>query len=80
MAEATPTLPCTCQIQWIDRSGRPTPDHNPSIGRIRTKDRVQQIDGRGVRFAASQWFHVCAVHAQQMDDPGMEIWEWEPRQ
>ena len=67
----------TCQIQWIDACGSPTPDCNPSIGRIRTKDRIQQIAGRGIRFAASPWFHVCKAHAKQMQEPGMEIWEWE---
>lgn len=71
----------TCEIQWIDVSGRPTPDTNPSIGRIRTKARVEQIGGVGVRFEASPWFHVCACHAEQMDRHsmlhGMHIWEWE---
>jgi hypothetical protein len=65
-----------CQIQWIDPNGNLTPDSNPSIGQIRTKNRVEQIGGRGVRFSASQWFHVCADHAKRLADPGMDIWEW----
>jgi hypothetical protein len=69
--------PPTCQIQWIDGQGNPTQDTNPSIGRIRTKARDQIIAGRMVHFQTSEWFHVCAEHAAQMSEPGMEIWEWE---
>jgi hypothetical protein len=68
----------TCEIKWIDAAGKPTPDNNPAIGRARTKDRVQQIGGRGVHFEASPWFYVCACHAEQLSEPGMHIWEYEP--
>jgi hypothetical protein len=68
----------TCQIQWIDQHGQPTPDTNPSIGRVRTKDRFSQVTPtRCVHMSASQWFHICAEHAKQMHKPGMEIWESE---
>ena len=66
----------TCEIKWIV-NGCETGDDNPSIGRIRTRDRVSQIGGRGVHFNASQWFHVCAEHAKRLSDPGMHIWECE---
>lgn len=67
-----------CQIQWIDAHGRPTPDSNPSIGRVRTIDRNEVMpDGRTYHHEASQWFHICADHARRMRDPGMHIWEWE---
>ena len=66
----------TCEIQWIDDYGNPTPDDNPSIGQVRTVDRHQEIGGRMVHFRASEWFHICDKHAKQMTEPGMDIWEW----
>jgi hypothetical protein len=66
----------TCQIQWIDRiTGKATPDNNPAIQLVRTVDRVQQINGVGVKFSASQWFPICAEHSKRLNDPGMHIWE-----
>lgn len=67
----------TCEIKWIDCAGNPTPDTNEAIGRARTIERVQQIGGRGAKFDASQWFNICACHAQHLSDPGMHIWEFE---
>ena len=67
----------TCQIRWIDLNGTPTDDSNPAIYRVRTKARVQQIGGRGVKYEQSQWFNCCAEHFKRMGDPGMEIWECE---
>lgn len=64
-----------CAIKWIDKSGQPTPDDNDAVMLVRTVDRVQQIGGRGIRFAASQWFPICECHAKQLSDPGMHIWE-----
>lgn len=68
----------TCQIQWIDSQGNPTPDNNPAIMRVRTKTRVEQHHGRAITFEQSQWFCICADHAKQLDAPGMHIWECEP--
>jgi hypothetical protein len=67
----------TCQIKWINRAGHPTADDNTAIGRVRTKARVEQIGGRGVRFEQSQWFNICACHAARLHDAGMHIWEFE---
>jgi hypothetical protein len=67
----------TCQIQWIDAQGNPTPDTNPAIGRVRTKDRWQIIAGSNIHFTQSDWYCICAEHAKRMSDPGMDIWEWE---
>jgi hypothetical protein len=66
-----------CQIQWIDAFGRPTPDTNPAIARVRTVARVEQIAGRGVRFDASDWYCICADHAKRLGERGMHIWECE---
>lgn len=67
----------TCQIQWITRDGTPTPDNNPAIGRVRTIARVEQHHGRAITFAPSQWFPICAKHAERLADAGMHIWEFE---
>jgi hypothetical protein len=66
-----------CQIQWIDAQGNPTPDSNPSIGRVRTKERVEQHHGRAIKFVQSDWYCICAEQAKRLSDPGMDIWECE---
>jgi hypothetical protein len=35
-------------------------------------------DGREVHFDATKWFAICAEHAKQLSQPGMEMWEFEP--
>lgn len=70
----------TCEIRWINHDGQPTPDSNPSVGRIRTKARVESyphVPGGVIRHDASDWFHVCAEHAKRLRESGMHIWEWE---
>ena len=76
-ANAGEPIAPVCQIQWIDAQGNPTPDSNPAIARVRCKAREQIIAGRVVRFDQSQWFNICAEHAAQMSNPGMEIGECE---
>jgi hypothetical protein len=67
-----------CRIQWINAAGRPTPDGNPAVGRVRTKAHVfQRPDGTGVPIPASEWFPICAVHAARLREPGMHVWEWD---
>jgi len=66
----------SCQIQWIDETGKPTPDTNPAIGQVRTKPRQQLFCGRWVRFEMSAPFYICAEHAKRLSERGMEIWEW----
>jgi hypothetical protein len=70
----------TCQIKWIDDNGQSTADTNPAIGFARTKDHVQQLHGRGIHFPASQWFAICACHAERLNDAGMHIWEFKTEQ
>lgn len=67
----------TCQIQWIDGSGRPTPDSNPAVARVRTIARREWIGGRQIEFSQSDWYFVCEEHARRLSDPGMHIWERE---
>lgn len=64
-----------CEIKWIDKEGNPTPDNNPAIMLVRTRARVQQFHGRALQFSESPWFPICACHAKQLSEPGMEIWE-----
>lgn len=62
----------TCQIQWVDDKGDPTPDDNRSIGRVRSKETVE--------LPASRWFHICWEHAQRLENmtPAVrDMWEWE---
>jgi hypothetical protein len=68
----------TCQIQWIDANGNPTPDNNPAIQRVRTIARDEIVSGRKVHFDASRWFCICAKHSKQLSEPGMHIWECAP--
>lgn len=68
----------TCKIRWIDSQGLPTDDSNPAIGRVMLPARVQQFHGRALSFSASEWFPICAEHAKQLDNPGMEHWVFEP--
>lgn len=54
-----PTLP-TCQIQWIDKQGELTPDHNHAVGLA-----CSHIRGAARRFP------ICAEHAARMPEaPG----------
>lgn len=69
-------MTATCEILWVDANG-PTPDENPSIGRVRCKGRTEQHHGRAITFEASPWYHICAKHAERMNEPGMHHWEWE---
>ena len=66
-----------CEIKWIDISGQATADTNEAIGRVMLKARIHQIDGRGIKFGDSQWFGICACHAERLADPGMEGWIFE---
>lgn len=70
-------MTATCQIKWVDASGNPTPDSNPAVCRVRTKDRHEQFHGRALHFTQSPWFNCCAEHAKQLYEPGMHIWECE---
>jgi hypothetical protein len=61
----------TCQISWIDA------DTNPAIGYVRTKARDVVFHGRTIHFETSEWYPICAEHAKQLSEPGMEIWDFE---
>ena len=67
----------TCEIEWINEAGDPTPDTNEAIGHVRVREHVTQIDGRGVKFPASRWYDICACHAKRLTDLGMHDWVFE---
>ena len=68
-----------CEIDWADVDGVPTDDANPAIGYVRCKERWYIMpDGREVHCDATKWFAICAEHAKQLSQPGMEMWEFEP--
>lgn len=68
----------TCAIQWIDGNGQPTPDEKPAIGRVRLREHFEYHAGRQLKFGDNEkWYTICACHAKQLNDPGMEHWELE---
>ena len=69
-----------CQIKWIGKDGVSTQDDKPAIGRVRCKQfKVAKYSGQstGEMTGYSQWFDICADHAKRLNDPGMEIWEFQ---
>jgi hypothetical protein len=52
----------TCQIQWIDDQGKPTPDSNPSIGTVVCQFYTQDNYPDG----ESAPLHICAEHANRL--------------
>jgi hypothetical protein len=67
----------TCELQWVDKSGNPTPDDNPAIGWVRGRAHERVIWGRLIRFEPTLWSPICAEHAKRLHEPGMELWEFE---
>jgi hypothetical protein len=54
-----PAIP-TCQIQWIDSHGNPTPDNHPAIG-------VASLEmASGPSGCAKNGFPICAHHLEQI--------------
>lgn len=68
---------CRCEIQWIDKNGKATPDENPAIGRVRIQQYTIQYAGKAITYPTSRWYPICAEHAKQLNDRGMHIWEFE---
>ena len=46
----------TCQIQWIDQKGNPTPDNNYSVGMATCYNDLPRRS-----------FHICKKHAKRME-------------
>lgn len=68
-----------CQIQWVDRTGTPTPDSNDAIGTVYCEAYVHQMsDGRRVPMDRSGTFYICADHAATLQGPWMHHWVFEP--
>jgi hypothetical protein len=74
----------TCQIKWIDKkTSKPTPDNNPSVGRVRCKHYYPHThpdpNKAGQFMEYSDYYHICAQHADRMMTESLHNWEWEPR-
>lgn len=68
---------CTCKIQWPFRTGdAPAPCSNPAIGEARRDAYTKTYGWNTVRYAASEWFPICAEHKAMMAGPGMEVWSY----
>ena len=61
--------PETGEIQWVDKSGNPTPDDNPAIGWVRGRAHERVIWGRLIRFEPTLWSQICAEHAKRLPRP-----------
>ena len=61
-----------CEIAWIDKNGKPTPDDNIATGRVRCRLSPKTV------FLYSMWYNICAEHAKRLSDPDMDEWEFEP--
>ncbi len=55
-----PSLIPTCQIQWIDKQGNPTPDEHPAIG-VASIEHADYTSGN-----AQTGFPICAHHLERM--------------
>jgi hypothetical protein len=67
----------TCQIKWVGRDGRPTPDDNDSIGTVYREAYTEFHGGRDIFFPETERFHICAEHVKQLSGPGMYRWHFE---
>jgi len=69
----------TCKIQWIDDSGRPTPDSNEAVGEVFRESYTSYVYKKPYTFPETERFPICAKHARLLSDPGMENWKFEPK-
>jgi hypothetical protein len=63
----------TCQIQWVDNHGNPTPDTRPAIGNCYREAYVSANHGA---FPQTERFAICAEHAKRL--ASLEHWIFEP--
>lgn len=69
---------CTkCKIGWIDANAQPTYDDNVAIGRVRIAGYTRMFHGRLLAFPTSEWFPICASHANQLRMLDMDQWEFD---
>jgi hypothetical protein len=66
----------TCEIQWIDANGTPTPDENPPIGVCRVKAHKVEHSCGYTKVEASRWYRICADHAKRMPEKEWEFLPW----
>jgi hypothetical protein len=67
----------SCEIQWIDEQGNPTPDENPAVGEVWMPAREYTREGRTLFFGESKRFPICREHLAQMRKADMSAWEFE---
>jgi hypothetical protein len=70
-----------CEIQWIDASGKATPDTNEAIGHVYREEYFappSRILPEGFGHKRTKDFPICAEHAKQLNRPGMEHWFFVP--
>ena len=68
-----------CKIQWVDDSGRPTPDDNEASHRVRRLPYEGDInaDGSRMQFTKSEWFPCCTAHFDEYIKQHLDREHWE---
>lgn len=55
-----------CAIQWIDKSGKPTPDENDAIGYVYVEKHEYILHGEVKVRKRSESFPICANHVLRL--------------
>jgi hypothetical protein len=69
----------TCKIQWVSDEGKPTPDDNSAIGCVRRvgyREPYPTALNGCIEYKTTEWFPICAAHAQRLTERGMQHWEF----
>lgn len=70
-----------CAIQWINKTGSPTPDTNEAIQLVRRvayDSTYGAAVGGVIHYEQTEWFPICAEHSKRLSDPDMKHWETSP--
>jgi hypothetical protein len=70
--------PVTCQIQWVDKRGNPTPDNAAAVGYVRREAFTEVLSDRTVHYEATEWFPICHFHKQRLTEPSLHRWTFKP--
>lgn len=65
-----------CRIQWVDKTGKPTPDDNEAVATVYREayQEMMPISGRIASFEETEKFPICKNHLERLKDHGMERW------
>lgn len=72
-------MTCHCQIQWIDETGKPTPDSNEAIGYCYREAyrHVHSMYPLGYAdFERTRNYGICAEHLEQFRQERLDREHW----